>query len=120
MGQEELTGRVIKLMPYGVFVKLDEGKVGLIHISQLNNHGEDGEGLLKEGDRVVVNIIGKGKTKDKLNFSFVKKLDPAPATKRSESSKESFDKMMRKFLKDSQENQTVQKKRMKRHRGMAA
>jgi S1 RNA binding domain protein len=120
MGKGELIGRVIKIMPYGAFVKLDEGGVGLIHVSQFNE-SELGENKspVKEGDRVVVNIIGKEKA-GKLNFSFIKKIKNDQDPKTPEFSKGGLEQKMKKFLRESQDTQTDQKKRMQRHRGMAA
>jgi len=117
MGETELTGRVIKVMPYGAFVKLDEGKVGLIHVSQfLEGEGELSEPL-KEGDRVAVKINGKDKG-GKLNLTFIRKLNDPP--KKEKQSKEDFEALLKKFLKESQESLTQQKRRIKRHRGKAA
>ncbi len=62
MVNNELTGKVIKLMPYGAFVKLDEGKVGLIHVSQFEELPErELPETPNEGDRVIVKVIGKEK-----------------------------------------------------------
>lgn len=118
MGNTEVTGRVIKVMPYGAFVKLDEGKVGLIHVSQLND--EDGVALddpIKEGDRVLVKVNGKDKS-GKLNLLFIKKVNEQP--KKEERPVESFEQLLKKFLKESQESLVAQKRRIKRHRGEAA
>jgi len=120
MGNSELIGRVIKLMPYGAFVKLDEGRVGLIHVSQLNDSKlDESKSPIKEGDRVIVNIIGKEKG-GKLNFSFIKKIKNDSETKTPEFVKGGFEQKMKRFLRESQETQTDQKNRMKRHRGLAA
>ncbi len=120
MGNSELIGRVIKLMPYGAFVKLDEGRVGLIHVSQFNESElSESKSPIKEGDKVVVNIIGKEKG-GKLNFSFIKKIKSDPDSKTPEFSKGGFEQKMKRFLRESQDTQTDQKKRMQRHRGMAA
>jgi predicted RNA-binding protein with RPS1 domain len=118
MGNTEVTGRVIKVMSYGAFVKLDEGKVGLIHISQFKELESEGlDEPLKEGDRVVVKINGKDK-EGKLNLSFVRKVVDPP--KKSEQPKENFEQLLKKFLKESQESLVAQKRRIKRHRGEAA
>ncbi len=122
MGNSELAGKIIKLMPYGAFVKLDEGRVGLVYISELTKAlGENYQKLLKEGDRVSVKISGKGKD-NKLNLSFVKKLhreDPPPKQP-SEFKKDAFEYKLKKFLKESQDTLSDQNNRIKRHRGMAA
>jgi predicted RNA-binding protein with RPS1 domain len=121
MGNSELAGKVIKLMPYGAFVKLDEGKVGLVYVGELaKSLGEDYQKLLKEGDRVLVKISGRGKD-NKLNLSFVKKLrnDP-PIKQQAEVKKDAFEYKLKKFLKESQDSLSDQNNRIKRHRGMAA
>lgn len=118
MGNAEVTGRVIKVMPYGAFVKLDEGKVGLIHVSQLAELGEEVlNDPLKEGDRVLVKINGKDKG-GKLSLLFIKKVSETP--KKEEQPKENFEQLLKKFLKESQDSLVAQKRRLKRHRGEAA
>lgn len=118
MGNTEATGRVIKVMPYGAFVKLDEGKVGLIHVSQLTELGAVNlDDPIKEGDRVLVKINGKDKS-GKLNLIFVRKV--SEQTRKEEQPKESFEQLLKKFLKESQDSLVAQKRRIKRHRGEAA
>lgn len=112
--KEEIQGRVIKIMPYGAFIKLDEGGVGLIHISQFSNeYVKDAHAFVKEGEKVIVKIIGKGKKNGKLNLSFVRKVD-GPVTK--EKHEDSFEQKMKKFLRDSQETLSVKKRRLERRR----
>ncbi|MGB9793471.1 MAG: S1 RNA-binding domain-containing protein [Caldisericum exile] len=118
MGNTELTGKVIKVMPYGAFVKLDEGKVGLIHVSQLTDvDGVALEDPIKEGDRVLVKVNGKDKS-GKLNLVFIRKVNEQP--KKEEQKKTDFEQLLKKFLKESQESLVAQKRRIKRHRGEAA
>ncbi|MGC8691363.1 MAG: S1 RNA-binding domain-containing protein, partial [Caldisericum sp.] len=120
-GNSELAGKVIRLMPYGAFVKLDEGKVGLIYVGELTRAlGEDYQKIIREGDRVLVKISGRGKD-NKLNLSFVKKMRDEPAPKQFEEVKKSaFEYKLKKFLKESQDSLSDQNNRIKRHRGMAA
>lgn len=120
MGNSELAGRIVRLMPYGVFVKLDEGKVGLVHISQFEESPETvPEEPLKEGDRVVVKIAGYSKG-GKLNLEFIKKIDGKYEERPKAPVRENFELKLKKFLKESQESQTAYNKRIKRHRRMAA
>lgn len=124
MGNNEFTGRVIKLMPYGIFVKLDEGKVGFIHVSQLEELAETVlKESIKQGDKVLVKVSGKGKD-GKLNLSFLRKVeDNGEENKENYPAKEikdSFEQKLKKFLRESQESQSLYNKRIKRHRGMAA
>ena len=117
MENAEVTGKVIKVMPYGAFVKLDKGKVGLIHISQFTDKANETENIpLKEGDRVVVKV--NGERNGKLNLLFMRRIvDQSP---KHEHLKENFEQLMKKFLRDSQESLSEQNKRLKRHRGEAA
>ncbi len=112
--KEEIQGRVIKIMPYGAFIKLDEGGVGLIHVSQFSNeYVEDAHAFIKEGERVVVKVIGKGKKNGKLNLSFVRKVDGQEVKKKRE---DSFEQKLKKFLRESQESLSANKRRLKRKR----
>lgn len=117
MENAEVAGRVIKVMPYGAFVKLDKGKVGLVHISQFTDKTSEAQNIpLKEGDRVVVKV--NGERNGKLNLLFVRRIAEQP--QKQEHSKENFEQLMKKFLRDSQESLSEQNKRLKRHRGEAA
>jgi predicted RNA-binding protein with RPS1 domain len=120
MGNSELTGKVIKLMPYGAFVKLDEGKVGLIHVSQFEELPERGlTDPPKEGDRVIVKVTGK-ENGGRLNLTFLGKLNEEKITKPKGMIREDFEQKLKKFFKESQESQSAHNKRIKRHRRMAA
>jgi len=51
-------GTVIKIMPFGAFVKIKNGKEGLVHISQIANHRvKDVKDVLKIGDEIQVKVI---------------------------------------------------------------
>ncbi|MBW3574907.1 MAG: 30S ribosomal protein S1 [Actinobacteria bacterium] len=55
---ELVYGRVTKLVPFGGFVKVEEGIEGLIHISELAEaHVEVPEQVVKVNDRITVKII---------------------------------------------------------------
>lgn len=62
-------GVVIKIVPFGAFVKIDTNEVGLVHISEISDtYVRDVNQFLKEGDKVTVRIIGRNKD-GKLNLS---------------------------------------------------
>jgi S1 RNA binding domain protein len=62
-------GIVVKIVPFGAFVKIDTNEVGLVHISEISDtYVKDVNQFLKEGDRVTVRVIGRNKD-GKLNFS---------------------------------------------------
>ncbi len=54
---EELTGKVVRLAPFGAFVELSPGKDGLVHISQMApGHVEKPEDIVSEGQEVKVRV----------------------------------------------------------------
>src|SRR5256714_5988143 len=51
-------GRVTKLVPFGAFVRVDEGIKGLVHISELaERHVEIPEQVVQVGDSIFVKVI---------------------------------------------------------------
>jgi len=51
-------GRVTKLVPFGAFVRVDEGIEGLVHISELaERHVEIPEQVVNVGDEIAVKVI---------------------------------------------------------------
>ncbi len=53
-----LEGTVVKIAPFGAFVKLDTGEVGLIHISEIDRgFVRDVREHLHEDDRVRVKVL---------------------------------------------------------------
>ncbi len=51
-------GRVTKLVPFGSFVRVDEGIEGLVHISELaERHVEIPEQVVQVGDEILVKVI---------------------------------------------------------------
>jgi S1 RNA binding domain protein len=62
-------GIVVKIVPFGAFVKTDTSEVGLVHISEISDtYVKDVHQFLKEGDKVTVRVIGRNKD-GKLNLS---------------------------------------------------
>lgn len=79
---DTLEGKVVKLMPYGVFVEIFPGVEGMVHISEISwSRIESPEEALKEGDRVEVQLIGIEKDKknkqEKIELS-IKQLSQDP------------------------------------------
>ncbi|MGN1039405.1 MAG: S1 RNA-binding domain-containing protein [Oscillospiraceae bacterium] len=73
--QEILEGEVTKITPYGAFIKLADGRFGMVHISEIAyeyiNKVED---VLKLGDKIKVVLLAS--QKDKLNFSIKRAQKP--------------------------------------------
>ena len=67
---EYMEGTVTKLVPFGAFVKLEEGIEGLIHISELADaHVELPEQVVKVGDRITVKIIDIDDVRRRISLS---------------------------------------------------
>ena len=109
-------GKVTKIMPFGAFVRLENGESGLVHISEVSSgFVKDINEVLAVGQEVRVKVIGIDEKK-RINLS-IKKADdtakkeqprprssaPAPAFVREKRPAEpqSFDDMISKFMKES-------------------
>jgi len=56
---EVYEGKVKSIMPFGAFVEFMAGKDGLLHISEVEHRRlESMDGVLKEGDKIQVKLIG--------------------------------------------------------------
>ena len=124
-------GKVTRITNFGAFVELEEGKVGLIHISEVADvYVNDVHDFLNEGDKVqvkVVSIEGNGKIALSLKQAKVK-----PPESDAQSFKQnrrgdfrkpqrqlsaSFEDKLSKFLKDSDERLTDLKRKTDSKRG---
>lgn len=71
-------GEVTGITNFGAFVQLPEGKVGLIHISEVSNvYVKDVHDFLKEHDKVKVKVLAIDE-RGKIGLS-IKQLTPPPA-----------------------------------------
>ncbi len=67
---EEYEGTVKSIMPFGAFVEFMPGKQGLLHISEVSWSRLDSlEGVMKEGDKVRIKLIGTDPKTGKLRLS---------------------------------------------------
>ncbi len=67
---EFIEGNVTKIVPFGAFVKVDDGIEGLVHISELAEaHVELPEQVLKVGDRITVKIIDIDDARRRISLS---------------------------------------------------
>lgn len=119
-----LEGKITDVMQYGVFVKLGEGKSGLVHISEVSNeYVEDINQVVKKGDTVKVKVLSIDDS-GKISLSMKKALpreDKKPRNTMKEKKVEegplTLDDMLSKFLKDSDERQLDLKRSMESKRG---
>ena len=72
-----LEGKVTSITKFGAFVALDNGKSGLVHISEIaNTFVNDVHDFLQEGQTVKVLVLSA--ENGKINLSIKKALPPAP------------------------------------------
>ena len=71
-------GRVTGVKPFGAFVALPEGRVGMVHISEVSNeYVQDIATVLHDGDTVKVQVINVAPD-GKIALSIKRLLPPAP------------------------------------------
>jgi polyribonucleotide nucleotidyltransferase len=64
------TGKVVRIMPYGAFVEIWQGKDGLVHVSELDEQRiERVEDFVKEGDEITVMVIDVDPATGKVSLS---------------------------------------------------
>lgn len=109
-------GKVTGVKPFGAFVSLDESTQGLVHISQVT-HGflKDINEAVSVGDNVKVKIISIDESNGKIALS-MKEANPKPSYNKpkKETPAESFENLMKDFLKTSTDRQTDINKRLNR------
>ncbi|MCX7749797.1 MAG: bifunctional 4-hydroxy-3-methylbut-2-enyl diphosphate reductase/30S ribosomal protein S1 [Clostridia bacterium] len=83
--------KVVRIVPFGAFVELDEGIDGLVHISQISNVriGKADE-VLKIGQEVEAKITEFNLEAKKISLSIkeVNPIDPAPKAKEAQTAEE--------------------------------
>lgn len=105
-------GTVSSITSFGAFIQLPEGKIGLVHISEIaDTYVKDIKHFIKEKDKVKVKVLSVEKN-GKINLSIkqaqvIKKANrPAEIDWEQESRKNqasSFEDRLSKFLKESDE-----------------
>ena len=107
---QKLNGKVTSVKKFGAFVELENGKSGLVHISELSEKFvEKVEDVVSVGQEVTVRV--KEVTPEgKINLS----MKPARPEKPARPALD-LDKAITNFLKDSDEKQSALKKNIKTH-----
>lgn len=118
---EIVEGTVSDIMNYGAFIKLDEGKSGLVHISEVSkDFVNDIHQVLKVGDKVKIKILSIDE-KGKIALSIKKAMEITRQDSNNQVLKQnsplSLDDMLTKFLKDSDERQLDLKRSFESKRG---
>ncbi|HOJ09821.1 MAG TPA: S1 RNA-binding domain-containing protein [Clostridiales bacterium] len=123
-----IDGKVTGLTNFGAFVRLSDGKVGLVHISEIaDEYVKDVNSYLKENQIVRVKIISVDE-KGKISLSIKKANDGTKKVKSSRpeeidwsksdgKEKMSFEDQLAKFMKDSDEKLQDLKKNFESKRG---
>ncbi|MCV5232426.1 S1 RNA-binding domain-containing protein, partial [Escherichia coli] len=74
-------GKVTKLVPFGAFVRVEEGIEGLVHISELaERHVEIPEQVVQVNDAVMVKIIDIDLERRRISLSLKQANEHATAT----------------------------------------
>ncbi len=82
---QTMEGKVTQIMPFGVFVEVEGGVDGLIHISELSHeHVLDPSTVVKSGDKLKLKIIDLGAESHRLGLS-LKELQKSTVVKKEES-----------------------------------
>lgn len=116
---EIVEGTVSDIMNYGAFVKLDGGKTGLVHISEVSrDFVKDIHSVLNEGDLVKAKVLSIDE-KGKIALSIKKALPPIQKIAKQQIQEEptTLDDMLNKFLRDSDERQLDLKRSIESKRG---
>lgn len=111
-----IEGKVTGVKPFGAFVSLSDSKQGLVHISHVT-HGflKDINEAVAVGDVVKVKIISIDESNGKIALSMKDAMPKAPSQpKPKEAPTESFENLMKDFLKTSTDRQTDINKRLNR------
>lgn len=109
-------GKVTGITRFGAFVELENGKTGLVHISEVADaYVKDINDYLKLSDIVKVKVINMSEGKIGLS---IKQANPRPNNERqNRRSKASFEEMLSRFLKDSDERQSDLRRSLDSKRG---
>ncbi|HHX01323.1 MAG TPA: RNA-binding protein S1 [Firmicutes bacterium] len=118
-------GKVTGITSFGAFVELENGKTGLVHISEVaDTYVRDINDFLKEQDSVRVKVINI--TDGKIGLS-IKQANPKPSDgsnshysrsrRKAASSASNFEERLARFLKDSEERQQALRKSLDSKRG---
>lgn len=124
-------GKVTRITNFGAFVELEDGKVGLIHISEVADvYVNDVHDFLSEGDKVQVKVVNIDGNKIALSLKQAKPKPPQDGdgqqfrqNRRGDFRRPqrqlsaSFEDKLSKFLKDSDERLTDLKRKTDSKRG---
>ena len=75
----QVKGKIVNIMPYGVFVELDKGIEGLIHVSEISwqKRNINPQGMFTIGETIEVQILNIDKDNRRISLS-IKQLEANP------------------------------------------
>ena len=80
-----ISGTVINIKPYGIFVSIGNNQKGLVHISQVSDeYIKDINQILKSGDKINVKVLSNEEGKISLSIKDVPKDQLVLETKKNE------------------------------------
>jgi S1 RNA binding domain protein len=96
---------VQRITPYGAFLQLPEGRIGLVHISEIDrNYVRDVRDHLRENDVVQAKVVAI-KEDGKIDLSIKALMDPQPRIDRRRGKDPEFEQKLKRFLRQSEERQ---------------
>jgi S1 RNA binding domain protein len=100
-----IDGTVQRITPYGAFLQLEGGKIGLVHISEIDrNYVKDVREHLREGDVAQAKVIAI-KEDGKIDLSIKAMQDPQPRLDRRRGQDPDFEQKLKRFMRQSDERQ---------------
>jgi S1 RNA binding domain protein len=99
-----IEGTVQRITPYGAFIQLEGGRVGLVHISEIDrNYVRDVREHLRENDTVSAKVVAI-KEDGKIDLSIKALQDPPPKRLRRGDDPD-LEQKLKRFLRQSEERQ---------------
>ncbi len=96
-------GAVQRITPYGAFIQLEDGKVGLVHISEIDrNYVRSVEEHLRLNDRIQAKVVGI-KDDGKIDLSIKALQEPAQRIDRRSGRDPEFEQKLKRFMRQSEE-----------------
>jgi S1 RNA binding domain protein len=112
-------GTVVRIAPYGAFVRLESGETGLVHISEIDrNYVRSVEEHLHIDDAVTVKVVGM-KDDGKIDLSIKQAApdwQPEVRTKKAARDPE-FEQKLKRFMRSSEERLVDVKRQREAKRG---
>ena len=111
-----IEGVVQRTTPYGAFIQLEGGRVGLVHISEIDrNYVKDVREHLRESDTVQAKVVAI-KEDGKIDLSIKAMQDPQPRLQRKRGSDPEFEQKLKRFMRQSEERQVDYKRSVEHKR----